>query len=89
MIIRGQSNKSIKFMGMVNILFDKLTNIETVFITSLNLNIYSVCKLLSVYLQTKSLNYMHAWSTIKTLKNQILNKRNNEEFNICIKYARI
>ena len=48
---------------MANILFEKWSNYETIFMASLILDIiFSVSTPLSVYFITKSLNYMQDWS---------------------------
>lgn len=52
---------------------------------SLILNIFLDSTPLSVYLQTKSLNYVQAWLMIKTLKNQILKKRDDDEIEFLYK----
>jgi len=58
-------------MGMAKILFERWSNVETIFMASLILDIFSISTPLSVYLQTKSLNYMEALSIIKII---IINK---------------
>jgi len=52
----------------INSLFEKWSNVKTIFMDSLILDIFSVCALLSVFLQSKSLNYMQVWLMITTLK---------------------
>lgn len=69
----GNFNTSSKYMARS--LIGNWSKFETIFIATLFIDIFSVTSPVSKYLQTKSINYLQAWTMIDTLKKQIQNKR--------------
>jgi len=69
----GNFNTSSKYMALS--LIGNWSKFETIFMLTLFIDIFSVTSPVSKYLQTKSINYLQAWTMIDTLKKQIQNKR--------------
>jgi len=62
-------------------LINNWSKFEIILIANLLLDIYAITSPVSVYLQTKSINYLQAWNMIETLQKKIEKKRNENYIN--------
>jgi len=78
-VCKGNFNVQTKYMAKS--LITNWSKFETILIANLLLDIYAVTSPISVYLQTKSINYLQAWNMIETLQKKIEKKRNENYIN--------
>ncbi|KAL4098359.1 hypothetical protein QTP88_022988 [Uroleucon formosanum] len=75
-INNGNFNSSTKFMART--LIEKWSLFRTILISFVLLDIYSITTPVSIYLQSKSLDYLKAWSMISIMLKKIKKLRNDE-----------
>ncbi|CAI6365489.1 unnamed protein product [Macrosiphum euphorbiae] len=78
-VCKGNFNVQTKYMAKS--LITNWSKFEIILISNLLLDIYAITSPVSVYLQTKSINYLQAWNMIETLQKKIEKKRNENYIN--------
>lgn len=78
-VCKGNFNVQTKYMAKS--LINNWSTFEIILISNLLLDIYAITCPVSVYLQTKSINYLQAWNMIETLQKKIEKKRNENYIN--------
>ena len=76
LICHGNFNTQSKFIAKS--LISNWSKFEIICISNLLLDIYSVTTPVSIYLQTKTINYLQAWNMIAALKKEIEKKKTDE-----------
>jgi len=73
-VCKGNLMFKVQTKYMATSLITNWSTFEMILIANLLLDIYAITNPVSVYLQTKSINYLQAWNMIETLQKKIEKK---------------